>query len=87
MMRKSGTPDLRWGGGGGGGVSDSLSERGANTPTSTSSPQGGGEPVASGVADLRKRKPISGLPEMGREESLRYVSSIDQMMNARASMR
>src|SRR5918995_2397392 len=33
LLRKSGTPDLRWGGGGGGGVSDSRSKNGANTPT------------------------------------------------------
>src|SRR3712207_2749009 len=33
LRRKSGTPDLRWGGGGGGGVSDSLSGYGADTPT------------------------------------------------------
>src|SRR5918993_4124964 len=46
LLRKSGTPDLRWGGDGGGGVSENLSEDGANTPTrrfALTSPQGGGE--------------------------------------------
>ena len=55
----------------GGGVSATPSSAIAHTPTSTSSPQGGGEPVAPRDNDLRKRKPISGLPEMGGEEGSR----------------
>jgi hypothetical protein len=40
------SPSPLWGGARGGGASASLDERHADTPTSTSSPQGGGEPLA-----------------------------------------
>src|SRR5918993_287978 len=53
----------------GGGVSATPSSAIAHTPTSTSSPQGGGEPVAPRDNDLRKIKLISGKPEMSGQES------------------
>ncbi len=67
VCRKSGTPDLRWGGVGGGGVSAELDQRGADTPT-LALPTRGREKALYSAPDTRPALRSTSLPETGKEQ-------------------